>query len=960
MNIDSKQVMMRSRVAVGGVPLRRFIGAVAVLLLSACAGQSQKIGSLNYQVKEEQPIAFDQLDHQQVREEYQELLDLFKDDELKEQIERRIADVYMLEGQHQQVATPVSSKSYYKEAILSYREVLKKYPNSPDNADVLYQLAKAYDMDGEAYKARDTLLELTTKHPQYSYNTEAYFRLGDIYFNDKKYRDAERFYQRSLAADTTALGANAYYMLAWSQYKQGAYQESLTSFYAVISALLDNGITVDQLPAADKPLLDDTIHSMSLALAQQGGTDSINDIQDLAKQPYVWMIYQDLANYYLEKERYEDSAATLRNYVGRYRDNDKSPELHRQLIASYVAGGFPQQARQEKASYIDYYYDNQTIGNRVDIEKNIQQYIQQLASFYHGSGQHLMVEATNLEPSNKKYKKIHSQALADFSTAASYYQRYIDYYPQGKRVAEYTFLTAETYFSAQQYAQAIAAYEQVAYVMGNTGNYAADAGYAAIVAYQQQIDGLNEGSRKAKNTQAKAADSMLKFAASFPLDKRSGAVLTNAAEYLFGIEQYQQAINVTAGLINKGDAIDGELRKTAYGITAHSYFKLNNFALASNYYLEQRSMVAVNSEEYERISERVATAVYQQAQQLKVEQQKPESTVANDQIIALLLSIKELAPATAVRAVAQYDAATLLLAEQQWQQSIDLLTDLSMNFSQHKLAKEFPRKLAFAYEKSGDPSQAANMYLSLSKKDGDAEVRREALFIAAKLYKELKDYDTSIILFKRYAHAYEKPFDTRMEARYQLAQNYQLQGDKIRHLYWLRRVIDGDAKGGSARTARSQWLAAWACVEYGDYFAWEFSQRRLYQPLEKSLPRKNESLQAATSRYQQAAEYGILEFTTQSSYKLATLYATFASDLRKAPAPKGLSSGDRQMFAAIIEQQAAPFAGLADELLLSNIVRGWQGEFNPWIKQSFDDMALRHPIRFGKQEMEVAYGDQIR
>jgi tetratricopeptide (TPR) repeat protein len=204
------------------------------------------------------------------------------------------------------------------------------------------------------------------------------------------------------------------------------------------------------------------------------------------------MIYQDLANYYLEKERYEDSAATLRSYVERYRNNDKSPELHRQLIASYVAGGFPQQAREEKASYIDYYYDNQTIGDRADIEKNIQQYIQQLASFYHGSGQQLMAEAERIEQSNKHYKKIHSQALADFSAAAAYYQRYIDYYPSGKRVAEYTFLTAETYFSAQQYAQAIAAYEQVAYVMGNTGSYAADAGYAAIVAYQQQIDGLAE------------------------------------------------------------------------------------------------------------------------------------------------------------------------------------------------------------------------------------------------------------------------------------------------------------------------------------------------------------------------------------------------------------------------------------------------------------------------------------
>ena len=61
-----------------------------------------------------------------------------------------------------------------------------------------------------------------------------------------------------------------------------------------------------------------------------------------------------------------------------------------------------------------------------------------------------------------------------------------------------------------------------------------------------------------------------------------------------------------------------------------------------------------------------------------------------------------------------------------------------------------------------------------------------------------------------------------MEARFNLAELYDLTKEKSKHLFWLRRIIDGDKKGGDQRTDRSRWLGAWANAKYGDYFAWEF------------------------------------------------------------------------------------------------------------------------------------------
>ncbi|WP_211333613.1 tetratricopeptide repeat protein [Sinobacterium caligoides] len=944
-------------------------GLLAVAVVSALAGCSGggTLAGLDYKAEKEQPITFQQLNHGQVREEYQQLLDLFQDEELKEQIERRIADVYMLEGSHQQAVTAGQHKSYYQEAILSYQQVLEKYPNSPDNAEVLYQLAKAYDMDGNAYKARDMLLRLTTKHPAFSYNAEAYFRLGDIYFNDQDYRQAEAFYRKVTLGEDLKLAANAHYMLGWSLYKQGAYTESINAFYVVLKAVLQgNG---DVASKADEALLKDTIHSMTLALAQLGGSEAIDDVPGLAKQDYVWMIYQDLGEYFLEKERFEDSAATLRRYIDHYRKTTKAPELHEQLIATYIAAGFPQQALLEKANYIDYYgvgssYD--VTGNTAfaaKINSNIADYIEQLATSYHADGQTQLAELEKLTAANKtdskQYRQTEQRAVEAFAAAASFYQRYIDDYPAGEKVAEFTFLTAETYFSAGQYEKAISHYEQVAYERPEDenksdarGEYAANAGYAAIIAHQKNVEALGADSRKGKRAQAAAVSSMLRFAETFPGDQRSAAVLTNAAELLFALNEYQRALDVTASLLNSNTATDNALQQTAYGIAAHCYFQLHDYPKASTHYQLQRDMLTPGSEQYQRVTERLATVVYKQA-----EQQQSEHN--DDAALELLLSIRQLAPTSSVRVVAQYDAATMLLAQAQWPQAIELLRQLSDEFPRHELATEFPRKLAYAYEKSGSSSEAASSYLRLSKQDADAEVRREALFIAAKLYEDSGDYQTAITLFKRYAHAYEKPFETRMEARYHLATSYKKVGDKIKHLYWLRRVIDGDRKGGNLRTDRSRWLGAWACVEYGDYFAWEFSQRRLRQPLEASLPRKNESLQSATQRYQQAADYGVLLFSTQSSFKLAELYQKFAQELRQAPKPK-LSAQDMRVYNGIIEQQAQPFDHLAEELHMGNISRAWSGVFNEWIDRSYQAMAVRNPNRFGKTELEVGYGDQIR
>ncbi|MGH1487061.1 MAG: tetratricopeptide repeat protein [Cellvibrionaceae bacterium] len=968
------------------IKLMNFI-ATTIFLVSCGSNEPKTLASLKYEPEKEtalikdDEIKIEKLSHEEVRQEYRELLDFFEEDALKEKIERRIADVHMMEGvfEHNK-AEPKAS--YYAEATQAYREILEKYPNSPGNAEVLYQLSKAYDIEGKQEESLDALTRLTRQYPNYLNITEAYFRKGDIHFSNQQYKEAQRAYSAVVKADNENLDLNAHYMLGWSHYKQLNYDQSINSFAYVLNQLLAGRSSIEGLGKKEKPLATDSISSISLAFDKVGGAKEIDAVPLLAGQDYIWMIYDNLGQYYLSKELYEESASTFRLYVTKYSNSDRAPDLHVKLINTYVEGGFTQQSLIEKESYVNaygigaaYYADRRTMAS--SIKTSLKIYLSELAGHFHSKGQLHQKEIAELDnktsiakaEKDEKLGELYSVSVSSFDKAADFYSKFAQTFPDASNIDEIYFLKAETLFSAYRYPQAIADYERVAYRPKGVSarSNEVNAGYAAIISYEKYIDvlrtgftypgkaksaPLSEDSVGIKEWKQKAVDSMLVFAEKFHYDKRSPAVLNNAAEYLFALDQYENTINVANGLIDKNPQLDKELKKTAYGLIASSHFKLENYPKAEENYINQRALVTENTEEYSTISERLAVSIYKESE-VMIARDDPSSAI--DQ----LLKVKRFTPNSSIRVTAQYDAAVLLLEATRWDEAITELLELNQAYPEDKLAVEFPRKLAFAYEKSEAWENAGRAYIVLVNNDPDPVIRQEALFLAATMFEEDTNYAESIKYFKNYVDRYQQPFDNYLEAVYHIAVNYEKLDDQKQQNVWLTKLINVDSGAGSERTDRSRWLAAWANTKYGDYYSSLFAEAQLTQPIVKSIPNKNKWLQSASSRYQAAADYGILEFVSMSSYKIGILYRQFASDLRSAPKPNGLSASDQQVYAEIIEEQARPFDQLAIDLHQANIDRAWAGKFNDWISKSFAEMQVLRPARFNKKELIVSYGNGI-
>ncbi|MBD3657942.1 MULTISPECIES: tetratricopeptide repeat protein [Marinobacter] len=947
----------------------RYSVVMLALVIGGCGtfDGGKTIGRLQERNQELTDIPLPRVMHADVREEYRELLKTIEDRKLQEQIERRIASVYMLEGDYNQLRGVLpGANGYFPDAITAYHDLLEKYPASAENAEAMYQLSKAYDLDGRDQEAKAILERFIEDHPESGRLAEVYFRKGDIHFRHEEYEEAEQAYRSvvRIGKESTFLN-NSWYLLGWSQYKLADYDNSLMSFSQVLDRLVPEDGKVEKLDNVNRSLVDDTMRIMSVGLAYAGGASKIDSM--FANRPesakYTWILYSSLGKHYLEKERYEDSASSFRAFVVQNPDSDRAPEMHAEMIRAYVDGEFSQQVLPEKESYVRNYgvasefWRTKPADIKAKVIPNLKVYIDELARHYHATGQRLKRELAEGTVKAAAQVAMASEQRTSFLKAAGFYGEFEQTFPDDPKVPEMVYMRAEAAFDGGDYPAAIAGYERSAYEFRHP-KYGPDAGYAAIIAYQKEVERMiaagGDGSAELVAWRSKGVDSQLRFVQEYRDDERSGAVLAKTSEELFALGRYEKALEVATGIVSRDGKVDPELNRTAWGVIAHSQYELGDFAAAEEGYRNQLRYVAAGSKEHKDVTERMAVTIYKQGEQALAAK---DLKGAVDQF----LRIKAVAPATDVRVIAQFDAATHLMTLEDWDRALTEMNELRRLFPNHKLAADLSQKIAWAYEQDEQWLRAAREYEDIYRSHGKAEVRRDALFLSAELYEKAGEDQQALEYFKKWAFDYEEPYDTRMEARYHVAYLYKQMDDLNRHLYWLRRVIDGHNKAPSNwQSDRSAWLAAWANNEYGDYWRIEFDRVKLRHPLNASIPRKNEKLKNALDRYQQAAEYQVLDQTTRASFNIADLYGQFARELMDAPRPAGLSSLEAMQYELILEEQAIPFEELAIEVHQANIERSWSGMFNSWIGKSFAAMAKLNPARFDKQEVQVAYGDGIR
>ncbi len=890
---------------------------------------------------------------------YEQFLELPAGDQvLRRQAMRRLADLKLERAEQADIDAETgpartAMNADLDDAIALYL-ILNDDPSDDEHdAQVLYQLARAYEIRGETDAMLGTLADLVARHPSAAFSDEAEFRRGESLFVARRYGEAGDAYAAVLArGEQSAYYDQSLYKHGWALFRQMMHEDALGSFFTLLDRRLtvrdvdasvgsvDEDTLYEQMTRAERELMDDTLRVVALTFAQLAGADALTAyLATYGRRPYGHILYATLGALYLEQERYQDAADTFGAFAYVEPDHARAPLLQTAAIDAYRDGGFAELVLDAQRAFVERYgagssyWQRHTFQSQPEVAQHLRDHLGSLAAHHHAMAQ------------------AHGD-LQEFALAARWYRGYLDSFPDDADAPAKNFLLAEVLFESGRYQEAAREYERTAYAYayedlpGQTPG--AEAGYAALLAYARHEAELSGAARDAWHREG--IDSALRFASTWPSHQQARMVETDAAEKLFALGEYASARDVAWTVLQRVPSATPPLQRTAWSVVAYAEFDLGNYAGSEQAYQSLLPLLADDPERFGEATESLAAAIYRQGEQAR-------DAGDADQAVGHFLRVADTAPRSGVRAVAEYDAAAVLVEEGDWQRAATVLEGFRSRFPDHTLAADVSATLAVAYVETGDHARAATEFERIAAQDPDPDVRREALLNAAELYSESGNTSRAALVYGQFVEQFPTPVAASMEIRSRLAQIAADEGDAATQAHWLREIVTADAMAGEERSARTRYLAANAQLFLAEPVRDAFLAVRLVAPLADSLRLKRTRMEQALTAYTSAADYGIAAVTTAATYEIAELYHELARALLTSEKPADLDADELEQYEILLEEQAFPFEEEAIALHERNAARTAEGVYDQWIAKSIAQLAGLLPVRYAKVEQGQSFVD---
>jgi tetratricopeptide (TPR) repeat protein/TolA-binding protein len=940
---------------------RLFLSTAIVLGLAACASTEKaetlgELGELDIKIDTSAPITGAR---DKAMDNYWEFMAGAKQDNQKAEALRRLADLEMERSDERfqkqmEVLSAASSDTdvkalkevTYRGAIKLYEDALKAAGGSGQiHIDVLYQLSKAYEQAGQPEKALDALNRLLAVAPDAPNRDELHFRRGEMLFDLRKFKQAELAYSQVMLVDANSrYFEKALTKRGWSSFKQGKYQQALNSFLNLIDRKLKVNTRGHMgkvaLSRGDKELVDDVFRVVILSFDELGGAKGIKDyFAGYGYRDYEIRVYQQLGEFYVEKERIRDAAETYSAFSANYPMHKQAFEFDLKAIDTYTAAGFASLLIDAKREFVKRYRVKGKYWTRYQEHEDtvLAKLKPALQKNSEDVARHLHAEAQK------------SKSLADYQQAFLWYRQHLRWFGQSNNAQKLNFLYAELLFEADMFEQAAKEYEKTAYRYVRFGKDA-EAGYAALLSYAEQ-EKRAEGKQKEVWSRLTVA-SALRFGKTFPNDSRAAGVLTKAAQDMFALNRYDQAAVAARQILELSQDATADTRRTAWKIIARAEFEKGDYTRAEVAYKVALSLTEENDSDRTDLENGLAAAVYKQGEYMR---SKGNLQAAINQFSR----VAEVSPDSKITVAADFDIAASMMAAKNWDEAIKAFAAFREANPSHPLAERVPDNLVKAYLETGQSLKAAEELERLAASKKDPEIGRAAIWQAAELYEKAGNENQVVMIYKKYIGMFPEPLEQATEARNKLAAIYARAGNEEQQRYWLKEIVRRDRDAGKQSTPRTRYLAAKAAYSLAQPVLRSFQQVKLVEPLKQNLKLKKSKMQAAVDAYTLAADYGVEEVATASVYWLAEIYNEFGRELMASERPAGLSEEELEQYDILLEEQAYPFEEKSINIHETNISRTAEGTYDEWVRKSFDKLKKLNPIRYSKLEKSESFAQLI-
>ncbi|MBI5096686.1 MAG: tetratricopeptide repeat protein [Nitrospirae bacterium] len=831
-----------------------------------------------------------------------------------------------------------------------YKEVLDLYPDRPENEGILYQLARGYMEEGD-WDSSNALLERIVKgFPNGRFSHEAYFRLGEYYFQYGDRPKAITYYRQVLKKDDYNFYDKALYKLGWTLFQNRDYEAAADKF---ISLLERKGVKltpegkeeVKELSVVERDMVWDSIKTLVLVFDYMGEHSKIADYFKVRGiQSFEPYIYRRLGDIYLETGRFKEAAEIYEAFVNTNPFHEDAPSFQSKIVEAYTIGNMPDLAYNARIRIIETYKEEGLWfkANRRGAQKRVKEIVQLNKA---------LVKNDMLQITRHRYANARSSKKGeDFTEALAWLRRFLSNFPEEAEATEANFLLAEILFEMKDYPRAFIEYEKVAYRYPPS-KFSAEAGYGTLLSLEKLAK--PSGTLRTDSTYTiKLAEMCRSFAKTFPQDKRSPEALRTGIDIFSQLGNFEEVRNLSQMLVENKLSSDRD-KYLAQRFIAESFLKEQEYKKSEE---EIRKAIALIPESDKKdlplLEKGLAASLYKQAEKLKAQGKTTEAAEAFEKVYKSV-------PHSDITPVALYDAGVLYEQDMEWDKAIKTYALLFQKYPDSRYTFDALTQWGGIKERLKDYTMAAQVYEKAAEIAPDSNLREEISYRAVSMYEIGKD-------LTGFYNNYRKFRDKFPESRRMLELTYRVAGsresvkdiDAAKGLY--ERVVLIHKKSGADATIEESALAARAQLILSDHQKTLFEEIKLVRPLEENLKKKEDLLKEALASYTSAAKYRISDITTEATHRMGEMLEHLKNAIMESERPGELTPEQLEEYDFLLEEQAYPFEEKAITVYEGNVRRTIEaGIYDPWVRKSYERLAGLLPARYQLEEAGKRFSGDI-
>lgn len=413
-------------------------------------------------------------------------------------------------GEAGEVFTEPEPQPHYEKTIAAYQQICLKYQAFPYADVAYYGLGYCLKAQFEDEEAARTFYKLTELYPESKFVPEAYFRIGEYFFDAYEFDKAVKYY--ALVPDTNPdFYDKALYKMGWAFYNQGdigisqiEYQKAVDAFTTLIESSKRQSILTEEAMEFTAISLTEWASDPNdeTAIAKAIGHYG-EEFRGGKERDYSPEVLHELGDVYLYKQDKLKAAATAYETVLEYYPAyNRAPELLDSLVECYLREEDYDNAHNTRVRIVDGYgpgsawYENQ---EDLDVRhKALQRWenaLYEVAVYY------------NMQ-AERKSRTHPDEAKGLYQEAINRYNQYLASFPTNEKAYHVNFYLAESYFALGDFGNAGDQYQKTALGYADRERYKIEKWdekftqeqslFNAIVSYDEIFQTDIEGSKEEK------------------------------------------------------------------------------------------------------------------------------------------------------------------------------------------------------------------------------------------------------------------------------------------------------------------------------------------------------------------------------------------------------------------------------------------------------------------------------